>query len=200
MFCDVSGGAARSIFRDFNMAGCVEMETYSKQTTIARQTDSEDTDIVGAVLESGAAAECNDYSHIVQPYRFEPYGKVSKAHRLSVKGNMNNPRLVSTLYRVYVPTSICTKSKKSKKSIDLVIPHYIAPYSLEANIHIQSKQRQQMTWIKSRGSRDKTRSNTAVAIFQSSLILLICLDVEINVLDMVYCVAFGCNAIIYRKG
>ena len=117
-----------------------------------------------------------------------------------LKGNMNNPRLVSTLYRVYVPTSICTKSKKSKKSIDLVIPHYIAPYSLAANIHIQSKQRQQMTWIKSRGSRDKTRSNTAVAIFQSSLIFLICLDVEINVMDMVYCVAFGCNAIIYRKG
>ena len=118
----------------------------------------------------------------------------------SIKGNMNNPRLVSTLYRVYVPTSICTKSKKSKKSIDLVIPHYIAPYSLAANIHIQSKQRQQMTWIKSRGSRDKTRSNTAVAIFQSSLILLICLDVEINAMDMVYCFAFGCNAIIYRKG
>ena len=118
----------------------------------------------------------------------------------SIKGNMSNPRLVSTLYRVYVPTSICTKSKKSKKSIDLEIPHYIAPYSLAANVHIQSKQRQQMTWIQSRGSRDKTRSNTAVAIFQSSLILLICLDVEINVMDMVYCVAFGCNAISYRKG
>ena len=117
-----------------------------------------------------------------------------------VKGNMNNPRLDSTLYRVYVPTSICTKSKKSKKSIDLVIPHYSDHISTEANIHIQSKQRQQMTWIKSRGSRDKTRSNTAVAIFQCSLILLICLDVEINVMDMVYCVAFGCNAIIYRKG
>ena len=120
--------------------------------------------------------------------------------QLSLKGNMNNPRLDSTLYRVYVPTSICTKSKKSKKSIDLVIPHYSDHISTEANIHIQSKQRQQMTWIKSRGSRDKTRSNTAVAIFQCSLILLICLDVEINVMDMVYCVAFGCNAIIYRKG
>ena len=116
-----------------------------------------------------------------------------------LKGNMNNPRLVRTLW-VYVPTSMCTKSKKSKKSIDLVISHYIAPYSLATNIHIQSKQRQQMTWIKSRGSQDKTRSNTAVAIFQSSLILLNCLDVEINVMDMVYCVAFGCNAIIYRKG
>ena len=57
-----------------------------------------------------------------------------------------------------------------------------------------------MTWIKSRGSRDKTRSNTAVAIFQSSLILLICLDVEINVMDVVYCVAFSCNAISYRQG
>ena len=119
---------------------------------------------------------------------------------IKLKGNMNNPRLDSTLYRVYVPTSICTKSKKSKKSIDLVIPHYSDHISTEANIHIQSKQRQQMTWIKSRGSRDKTRSNTAVAIFQCSLILLICLDVEINVMDMVYCVAFGCNAIIYRKG
>ena len=81
--------------------GASKWRHTGKQTTIARQTDSEDTDIVGAVLESGAAAECNDYSHIVQPYRFEPYGKVSKAHRLSVKGNMNNPRLVSTLYRVY---------------------------------------------------------------------------------------------------
>ena len=57
---------------------------------------------------------------------------------------MNNPGLASALYRVYVPTSICTKSKKSKKSIELVIPHYIAPYSLAANIHIcraESKQR-----------------------------------------------------------
>ena len=103
---------------------------------------------------------------------------------------MNNPRLDSTLYRVYVPTSICTKSKKSKKSIDLVIPHYSDHISTEANIHIQSKQRQQMTWIKSRGSRDKTRSNTAVAIFQCSLILLICLDVEINVMDMVVMPSF----------
>ena len=82
-----------------------------------------------------------------------------------LKGNMNNPRLDSTLYRVYVPTSICTKSKKSKKSIDLVIPHYSDHISTEANIHIQSKQRQQMTWIKSRGSRDKTRSNIAVGDF-----------------------------------
>ena len=59
------------------------------------------------------------------------------------KGNMNT-WLVSTLYRVYVPTSICTKSTKYIKSIDLVIPHYIAPYSLSANIHIcraESKQR-----------------------------------------------------------
>ena len=56
-----------------------------------------------------------------------------------VKGNMNNPRLDSTLYRVYVPTSICTKSKKSKKSIDLVIPHYSDHISTEANIHIQSR-------------------------------------------------------------
>ena len=44
---------------------------------------------------------------------------------------MNNPRLVSTLYRVYVPTSMCTKSKKSKKSIDLVIPHYSDHISTE---------------------------------------------------------------------
>ena len=109
-----------------------------------------------------------------------------------------------TKYCYFVTLHAClqayVRNQKSKKSIDLVIPHYIAPYSLAANIHIQSKQRQQMTWIKSRGSRDKTRSNTAVAIFQSSLILLICLDVEINVMDMVYCVAFGCNAIIYHKG
>ena len=41
------------------------------QTSIARQTD--DTEIVGAVLERGEAAESDDYSHIVQPYMFEPY-------------------------------------------------------------------------------------------------------------------------------
>ena len=50
------------------------METYrttGTQTMIARRTD--DTEIVGAVLERGEAAESDNYSRIVQPYRFEPY-------------------------------------------------------------------------------------------------------------------------------
>ena len=42
-----------------------------KQTTIG-DTDSGDTDIVGAVLERGEAAESDDYSHVVQLYRFGP--------------------------------------------------------------------------------------------------------------------------------
>ena len=71
MFCDVCGGTARNIFRDFNMAGCTDIETY-RQTNDS-ETDSGDTEIVGAVLERGEAAESDDYSHIVQPYRFGPY-------------------------------------------------------------------------------------------------------------------------------
>ena len=61
MFCDV-----------FNLAGCDKMETY-RYTNDGSETDSDDTEIVGAVLERGEAAESDDYSHIVQPYRFEPY-------------------------------------------------------------------------------------------------------------------------------
>ena len=38
---------------------------------IARQTD--DTDIVGEVLERGEAAESDDDALSVRPYRFEPY-------------------------------------------------------------------------------------------------------------------------------
>ena len=72
MFCDVCGGTARSIFRDFNMAGCAEIETY-RQTNDDSETDSGNTEIAGAVLERGEAAESDDYSHIVQPYRFGPY-------------------------------------------------------------------------------------------------------------------------------
>ena len=60
------------IFRDFNMAGCAETETY-RQTNDASETDSDDIEIVWAVLKRGEAAESDDYSHIVQPYRFEPY-------------------------------------------------------------------------------------------------------------------------------
>ena len=48
------------------------METY-RYTNIDSETDSDDTEIVGAVLERGEAAESDDYSHIVQPYMFEPY-------------------------------------------------------------------------------------------------------------------------------
>ena len=57
------------IFRDFNMAGCAETETY-RQTN---ETDSDDIEILEAVLKRGEAAESDDYSHIVQPCRFEPY-------------------------------------------------------------------------------------------------------------------------------
>ena len=60
------------IFRDFNVAGCAEMDTY-RQTNDDSDTDSDDIDIIGAVLKRGEAAESDDYSHIVQPYRFEPH-------------------------------------------------------------------------------------------------------------------------------
>ena len=59
------------IFRDFNVAGCAETATY-RQTNDDSETDSDDIEIVGAVLKR-EAAESDDYSHIVQPYRFEPY-------------------------------------------------------------------------------------------------------------------------------
>ena len=116
---------------------------------------------------------------------------------------MNNPGLVSMLCRIYVPTSICTKWKKSKKSIDLVIPHYIAPYSLAANIHIcraESKQRTRddIDRISRLPRQDKEQHGGGSHFIM--LILLICLDVKINVMDVVYCVAFGCNAISYRRG
>ena len=60
------------IFRDFNVAGCAETETY-RQTNGDSETDSDDIEIVGAVLKRGEAVESDDYSHIVQPYRFELY-------------------------------------------------------------------------------------------------------------------------------
>ena len=72
MFCDVCGGTASSIFRDFNMAGCAEIETY-RQTDDDSEANSGDTAIVGAVLEREEAAESDYYSHIVQSYRFGPY-------------------------------------------------------------------------------------------------------------------------------
>ena len=60
------------IFCDFNMAGSAETETYW-QPNDDSETDSDDIEIVGAVLKRGEAAESDDYSHIVRPYRFEPY-------------------------------------------------------------------------------------------------------------------------------
>ena len=54
------------------MAGCDEMWTY-RYTNDDSETDSDDTNIVGAVFEIGEVAESDDYNHIVQPYRFEPY-------------------------------------------------------------------------------------------------------------------------------
>ena len=60
------------IFRDFIMAGCDEMETY-RQPNDDSETDSDDIESVGAVLKRGEVAESDDYSHIVQPYRLQPY-------------------------------------------------------------------------------------------------------------------------------
>ena len=54
------------------MAGCAETETY-RQTNDDSDTDFDDTEIVGTVLKRGEAAESDDYNHIVQPCRFEPY-------------------------------------------------------------------------------------------------------------------------------
>ena len=59
------------IFRDFNVAGCAETEPC-RQPNDDSETDSDDIEIVRAVLKRGEAAESDDYSHIVQPYRFEP--------------------------------------------------------------------------------------------------------------------------------
>ena len=42
------------------------MEPY-RYTNDDSETDSDDTEIVGAVLESEEAAESDDYSYIVQP-------------------------------------------------------------------------------------------------------------------------------------
>ena len=60
------------IFRDFNVAGCAETETC-RQPNDDSETHSDDNEIVRAVLKRGEAAESDDYSQIVQPYRFEPY-------------------------------------------------------------------------------------------------------------------------------
>ena len=68
MFCEERHAV---IFRDFNMAGCAETETY-RQPNNDSETNSDDIEIVEAVLKRGEAAETDDYSHIVQPYRFEP--------------------------------------------------------------------------------------------------------------------------------
>ena len=56
----------------FNVAGCAETETC-RQPNDDSETDSDDIEIVRAVLKRGEAAESDDYSHIVQPYRFESY-------------------------------------------------------------------------------------------------------------------------------
>ena len=51
------------IFRDFNVAGCAETETY-RQTNDDSETDSDDIEIVRAVLKRGEAAESDDYSNL----------------------------------------------------------------------------------------------------------------------------------------
>ena len=51
------------IFRDFNVAGCAEIETY-RQTNDDSETDSDDIEIVGAVLKRGEAAESDDSSQV----------------------------------------------------------------------------------------------------------------------------------------
>ena len=58
-----------TIFHDFNLARCAETDTY-RQTNDDSETDSDDIEIVGAVLKRGEAAESDE---IVQPYRFETY-------------------------------------------------------------------------------------------------------------------------------
>ena len=47
------------IFRDFNVAGCAETETY-RQPNDDSETDSDDIEIVRAVLKRGEAAESDD--------------------------------------------------------------------------------------------------------------------------------------------
>ena len=49
-----------------------ETETY-RQTNDDSDTYFDDIEIVEAVLKRREAAESDDYIHIVQPYRFEPY-------------------------------------------------------------------------------------------------------------------------------
>ena len=77
----------------------------------------------------------------------------------------------------------------------------MAPYSLAANIHIcraESKQAvtDDMDKISRLPRQDVEQHNGGSHFIM--LILLICLDVEINVMDVVYCVAFGCNSISHR--
>ena len=66
------------IFRDFNMAGYAETETY-RQTNDDSETDSDDIEIVEAdsaaspLFKTASTISMSHYSHIVQPYRFEPY-------------------------------------------------------------------------------------------------------------------------------
>ena len=62
--------ASNIYFTDLTWLGATKWRHTGTQTTIARQTD--DAEIVGAVLERGEAAKSDDYSHIVQPYRFQP--------------------------------------------------------------------------------------------------------------------------------
>ena len=57
-----------AIFRDFNMAGCAETETY-RYTDGDSETDSDDTGIVGAVLERGEAAESDDHTGLSRTMR-----------------------------------------------------------------------------------------------------------------------------------
>ena len=47
------------IFRDFNVAGCAETETY-RQPNDDSETDSDDIEIVRAVLKRREAAESDD--------------------------------------------------------------------------------------------------------------------------------------------
>ena len=47
------------IFRDFNVAGCAETETY-RQPNDDSEIDSDDIEIVRAVLKRGEAAESDD--------------------------------------------------------------------------------------------------------------------------------------------
>ena len=108
------------------MAGCAETETY-RQTNDDSETDSDDTEIVGAVLKRGEAAESDDYSHIVQPCRFEPY--LVRRRRRSLGLGPSCLRRRHSAYIITKPKSLpnqgaATIIKQKKSCFTTVIKYY----------------------------------------------------------------------------